>query len=113
VLGSSLASLARSFVCSFVDSVFGWVSERSACTVVQHILDVCRSCTGYRQPAAATACISLDCTVFFERCKSLRTTQHVFTVLQDAGWLVPRSAAQQEPPQRAQPDVVEILSDDD
>ena len=51
------------------------------------MVDICRTCTGMRHPSSATACISLDCPFFFDRCKALRATQHAFTVLADAGLL--------------------------
>ena len=35
----------------------------------------------------ATSCISIDCPYFFERCRALRTTQHMFAVLRQTGML--------------------------
>lgn len=80
------------------------VSEKT----LLHLVDVCRSCTGFRQPAAATSCISIDCPYFFERCRALRTTQHMFAVLRQTGMLHREPVAAAAP----QPSEVVVVDDD-
>lgn len=57
---------------------------------------------------AATSCISIDCPFFFERCRALRTTQHMFTVLRQTGMLHREPVASAVP----QPSDVVVVDDD-
>ncbi len=61
---------------------------------------------------AATSCISIDCPFFFERCRALRTTQHMFSVLRHTGMLHQEPWKDQAPAQGCQ-EVLVIDDDDD
>ena len=76
---------------------------------LQGLVALCRDCTNLSDGVAASACTSLSCRFFYDRCKAWRTTKHMFEVLKKAELLPEPAAADEGVPGEPQGDVDETV----
>jgi hypothetical protein len=77
---------------------------------LQAVLDKCKHCSGLPSVSSASCCISTDCDLFYDRCRSSRTAQHMYAVLDQVGMMV-SPAMHSEP--RSEPEVIDLIDESD